>query len=139
MGVIDRLKIKKKKAKDDSVGEEKQKQKTESKKVSSVEAPEVPKSKGFLSALVLKAPHVSEKATDLSNEGIYVFSVSRSANKVEIKKAIEELYGVNVMSVNVMNVKGKSRRLGRTLGRTPAFKKAMVKLLPGQSIEVLPK
>jgi large subunit ribosomal protein L23 len=139
MGIIDRFKTKKKKKKADSAKDGKQEQKAESQKTSLTEVPRVPTGGGSLSALVLKTPHVSEKATDLSNENVYVFSVSRRANKIAIKKAVEALYGVKVASVNVINVKGKSRRLGRTLGHTPAFKKAMVKLLPGQSIEVLPK
>lgn len=90
------------------------------------------------SALFLKQAWVTEKASDLSNLGKYVFIVDRKANKSEVKKAIESIYGVKVKNVNMINIKGKARRLGRTLGRTSSYKKAIVTLKEGQKIEVMP-
>ena len=86
---------------------------------------------------VLEFTHVSEKATDLAGKSQYVFRVFPRANKTEIKKAIEELYGVNVVSVNIVKVHKKRRRLGRILGWRKEYKKAIVKIKKGEKIEVL--
>ncbi len=86
---------------------------------------------------VFKFTHISEKATDLANKNQYIFRVFPRANKTEIKKAIEELYGVNVVSVNIVKVRRKRRRLGRILGWRKAYKKAIIKIKKGQKIEVL--
>ncbi|MCK4474112.1 50S ribosomal protein L23 [Candidatus Parcubacteria bacterium] len=86
---------------------------------------------------VLRFTHVSEKATDLVGKSQYVFRVFPRANKTEIKKAIEELYGVNVVSVNIVKVHRKRRRLGRILGWRKEYKKAIVKIKKGEKIEVL--
>jgi large subunit ribosomal protein L23 len=88
---------------------------------------------------VLREPHVSEKATDLTKKDWYVFRVYADANKKEIKKAIEELYGVDVVSVRVINIPRKKRRLGRIEGWRKGYKKALVRLKVGQKIEVLPR
>jgi len=87
---------------------------------------------------VLKSPHVTEKATDLTKKNQYVFKVTSGTNKTEIKKAIENLYGVDVLSVKIINVREKQRRVGRNLGWRKAYKKAIVKLKEGQKIEILP-
>ncbi|MBU1178340.1 50S ribosomal protein L23 [Patescibacteria group bacterium] len=84
----------------------------------------------------LVQPLISEKATFLSGENKYVFGVNRQATKREIKQAIKDVYGVEPSGVNVISVKGKSRRYGRTLGRTNDHKKAIVTLPAGQSIQV---
>jgi large subunit ribosomal protein L23 len=88
---------------------------------------------------VLKIPHVTEKATDLTKENKYVFRVWPGSNKIEIKKTIEDLYDVDVISVKIINVPSKQRRLGRTLGWRKGYKKAIVKIKEGQKIEVLPR
>ncbi len=88
---------------------------------------------------ILKAPHITEKATDLTKSNQYVFKVFPKANKVEIRKAIEEIYGVDVLSVNIINVPSKRRRLGRISGWKKGYKKAIIKIKPGQKIEVLPR
>ena len=84
---------------------------------------------------VLFGPRVSEKSGQLAEAGKYVFNVAKNANKVEIKKAVERSYKVNVVLVNILNTKGKTRNYGRTAGRTSGFKKAIVTLKKGQKIE----
>lgn len=85
-------------------------------------------------------PLITEKMTGLSEKkGQYGFVVNRKANKLEVKKAIEDMYGVNVQSVNTMIIPGKKRsRNTKTkfiIGRTSAVKKAIVTLAEGQSID----
>ena len=83
---------------------------------------------------VLVRPVVSEKAFKASNDGKYVFSVSKNANKISVRNAIEKVYDVKVERVNILNVRGKARNFGRTQGRTSAWKKAIVTLKKGQII-----
>lgn len=83
---------------------------------------------------VLKGPVFSEKAEGLSALNVQVFRVCTRATKLEIKKAVEQLFGVEVASVNTLNVKGKTKRFGRTVGRRSDTKKAYVTLKPGQAI-----
>ncbi|MBN8441275.1 MAG: 50S ribosomal protein L23 [Thauera sp.] len=84
---------------------------------------------------VLLAPQVSEKATYIAdkNEQV-VFKVAPDATKPEVKAAVELLFKVQVESVNVANVKGKSKRFGKMMGRRKNWKKAFVCLKPGQEI-----
>ncbi len=86
----------------------------------------------------LKGPHITEKATDLAKQNQYVFKVFPRTNKIEIKKAIESLYGVDVISVNIINIPRKQKRLGKIKGFKPGFKKAIIKIKQGQKIETLP-
>ncbi|OGZ17769.1 MAG: 50S ribosomal protein L23 [Candidatus Nealsonbacteria bacterium RBG_13_36_15] len=88
---------------------------------------------------VLKTPHITEKATDLTKENKYIFKVFPRTNKKEIKRAIEGLYNVDVVSVRIINIPPKRRRLGRTLGWRKGYKKAIIKIKEGQKIEVLPR
>jgi large subunit ribosomal protein L23 len=88
---------------------------------------------------VLKQPHITEKATDLTKDDQYVFEVYSSAEKTEIKRAVEDIYGVTVISVNIIKIPSKSRRLGRVEGRKAGYKKAIVKIKAGQKIELLPR
>ncbi len=88
---------------------------------------------------ILKAPHISEKATDLNKNNQYVFNVYPRSNKPEIKKAVEDVYGIDVVSVRIINIPQKSRRVGRTTGIKSGYKKAIVKIAAGQKIEVLPR
>ncbi len=85
---------------------------------------------------VVKAPHISEKANYLSEKNKYTFTVYNHANKPEIKKAIEGAYGVNVLSVNMVRIPHKKRRLGRTEGFKKAYHKAIVTIKEGQKIEL---
>jgi len=86
---------------------------------------------------VLLGPHVSEKGARIA-EGAnqFVFRVRRDASKPEIKAAVELMFEVKVDQVNVVNVAGKQKRFGQRLGRRQDFKKAYVRLAPGQSIDL---
>lgn len=88
---------------------------------------------------ILKSPHITEKATDLTKKNQYVFKVYTTANKIDIKKAIEDVYGVSVLDVNIINISSKKRRLGKIIGRRKGYKKAIVKVKKGQKIEILPQ
>jgi len=85
---------------------------------------------------IIIRPVISERSMELIGENKYTFWVDKRANKVQIKKAIEELFDVEVERVTTMNVKGKLKRFGRYVGRTPARKKAIVKLKEGDKIEI---
>ena len=80
--------------------------------------------------IILK-PVITEGSMDATQEKKYTFKVAVNANKTEIKKAVEEIFGVDVKKVNVMNVNGKLKRLGRTQGKTASYKKAIVTLTQG--------
>lgn len=92
--------------------------------------------KGFAFEAV-DQPHISEKSTYLSEESQYVFKVAPKFNKNEIKKAVEGLYGVDVLSVNIIKIPAKKRRIGRTQGFKKGYKKAVVRIKEGQKIEIL--
>ena len=84
---------------------------------------------------VLKKPVLTEKSMTLSaEENKYTFDVDVNANKIEIKQAVEAMFGVKVESVNVMNVKPKKKRMGRYEGKTNRRRKPIVKLAEGESI-----
>ncbi len=85
---------------------------------------------------ILVEPVLSEKATLLREEGKYVFKVHPEANKYEIKEAVRKLFGVKVIDCTVMNVYGKMKRVRYRPGRTSSWKKAIVKLAPGETIKV---
>ena len=87
---------------------------------------------------VLIRPVVTEKTTALANDGKYVFQVHMWSNKHEIKDAVELLFKVDVTTVNVAKVRGKWRRFGKSRGRKPDWKKAVVTLQSGQNIELFP-
>ncbi len=84
---------------------------------------------------ILIRPKITERTTDLMAEGKYVFVVDKRANKIQIADAVEEIFKVKVEKVNTVNVKGKTKRMGRTQGKRPNYKKAIVKLAPGETIE----
>lgn len=92
-----------------------------------------------ISVRILKEPHITEKATDLTKYNQYVFRIFSNANKSEVKKAVEETYGVDVVSVGIINVRAKERRMGRIKGTSKGYKKAIVKIKEGQKIELLPR
>jgi len=86
--------------------------------------------------VVLK-PLLTEKGTRLKEEGNqYIFRVAKTANKVEIRQAIEQLFKVTVLDVRTARVRGKAKRLGRFQGRRPDWKKAIATLKEGESIEL---
>ena len=84
---------------------------------------------------ILVRPLITERTTQLMAEGKYVFVVAKAANKIEIAKAVSEIFKVKVAKVNTVNVIGKKKRMGRTEGKRPDYKKAIVKLAPGETIE----
>jgi large subunit ribosomal protein L23 len=84
---------------------------------------------------IIRRPIVTEKSSLMKdNENQYVFEVATTANKIEIAKAVEQLFKVKVMSVRVMNIEGKKRRLGKSSGKRPDWRKAVVKLSPKDKI-----
>ncbi|NQU99170.1 MAG: 50S ribosomal protein L23 [Parcubacteria group bacterium] len=85
---------------------------------------------------ILLYPQISEKATYLGEENKYVFIVSTSANKKEIKQAIKDVYGIKPLSVNTIKVGGKERRYGKNTGKTVGYKKAIVALPEGETIQL---
>ena len=87
---------------------------------------------------VLLGPHVSEKATVLADgQNQFVFKVDTTATKLEIKKAVEQLFNVTVEGVQVLNRKGKLKRTVRGFGKRADIRKAYVKLADGQDIDFL--
>ncbi|GBG55995.1 50S ribosomal protein L23 [Sporomusaceae bacterium FL31] len=84
---------------------------------------------------VLLRPMVTEKTTSLMQDNKYTFVVAPSANKIEIRKAVEEIFKVKVLDVHTIRVLGKTKRMGRTQGKRSDYKKAIVKLAPGERIE----
>jgi len=84
-------------------------------------------------------PVVSEKSTVLGEQGKYVFEVAPTANKIQIKYAVEEAFAnkkIQVAAVNILHVAGKIRRRGRSVGSTRSWKKAVVTLKAGQSLDL---
>lgn len=85
---------------------------------------------------IIKKPLVTERSTaQRTLENKYSFRVAKSANKIQIAKAIQDLFNVKVLRVHTMNVKGKKRRMGRYEGMKPDWKKAIVTLKAGDSIK----
>ena len=85
---------------------------------------------------VIKEPHITEKGSlqkELHNQ--IVFKVDRRANKIEIRNAVEALFKKKVLHVRTINLQGKKRRLGKHIGKRSDWKKAIVKLAPGENIE----
>lgn len=85
---------------------------------------------------VLIRPIVTEKSNQLMAENKYVFKVSLKANKIEIRQAVEKIFNVKVLDVTTLTVNGKIKRMGKTAGYRSDYKKAVVKLAPGNRIEI---
>ena len=85
---------------------------------------------------ILVRPLITEKTMKLVEEGKYTFEVKQGSNKVEVKKAVEELFKVEVTAVNMMNTLRKKRRVGKYEGLRPAVRKAIVTLAEGQKLDV---
>ena len=85
---------------------------------------------------VILSPVVSEKSYSLIDQNAYTFLVHKGANKTEIRKAVESIWGVRVAKVNTINRKGKTKRFRFTQGRRPDSKRAIVKLVEGDKIEI---
>ncbi len=86
---------------------------------------------------IILAPVVSEKSYDqIEERKTYTFVVDRRARKPEIKEAVQEIFGVRVVSVNTINRRGKQKRTGYVVGRRATTKRALVKLAPGDTIDI---
>jgi len=116
--------------------QDKKVEKTEKQEVSIKTTTTKTKSEKF-SYEAIRKPHISEKASYLAEKDQYIFEVSPNYNKNEIKKSVEGIYGVDVLSVNIIRIPAKKRRVGRTEGFRKAYKKAVIKIKEGQKIEIL--
>ena len=85
---------------------------------------------------VLVSPHITEKTVAAGHNGTYTLRLRPGVNKLMVRRAIEDRYGVSVVSVRIVKAKSKIRRIGRRSGVVPGFTKAMVTLVEGQSIEL---
>lgn len=85
---------------------------------------------------VIIAPVITEKSIANRQANVYTFKVAKDATKNEIKNAVEEAFKVSVKNVNTLNTKSKRRRVGKYAGRTKTYKKAIVTLVEGSSIEI---
>ncbi len=85
---------------------------------------------------ILQRPLVTEKNTRLQMQNQYAFEVAKEATKPQIKQAVEKAFRVKVINVNVINVAGKTKRIGRRLYNTQSWKKALVTLRDGDKIEL---
>lgn len=85
---------------------------------------------------VLVKPLITEKSAIAESKGKYSFIVSRTANKEQVKSAVAEIYGVKPVGVNIANVEGRAVRFGRSLGRRGDYKKAIVTLPAGKTIDI---
>jgi len=84
---------------------------------------------------IIIRPIITEKSSALAELNKYTFEVHKSANKIQIRKAVEQIFKVKVLSVNTMNVPSKPKRMGAFVGKTRSWKKAIVALPEGQRIE----
>jgi large subunit ribosomal protein L23 len=84
---------------------------------------------------IIIRPIVTEKSNALMEQNKYTFEVHKSANKIQIRQAVEQVFKVKVLSVNTMNVSAKPKRMGAFLGKTRSWKKAIVTLPAGQRID----
>ena len=85
---------------------------------------------------IIIAPVITEKSMAERQNNVYIFKVSKDATKDEIKNAVEEAFKVNVKKVNTLNTKSKRRRVGKYAGRTKTYKKAIVTLAEGSTIDL---
>ena len=85
---------------------------------------------------VIIRPVVTERSFDFMEQGKYTFEVARTAPKEEIRAAVEKLFDVHVTKVNTVNVKPKNRRVRYVAGKTRQWKKAIVTIAPGETIEI---
>jgi large subunit ribosomal protein L23 len=88
---------------------------------------------------IIRRPLVTEKTTLLREGNQYLFEVDPRANKIEIEKAVEKLFKVKVVDVRTLNVLGKKKRVGRLQGKKSNWKKAIVTVAPGSTIEIFDK
>ncbi len=137
---IEKKEKKENKGKEKAVKKEKEPRSKQDKTPKSGVEPKRTGGKGFKDAhLILASPHIAEKSTQLYKIDQYVFKVYPQANKTEIKKSIESVYGVNVLKVRTSVVPRRKKRLGKTTGWQKGYKKAIVTIKKGQEIEIMPR
>ncbi len=130
MALFDVFKKRKERERFDKKQREKE-AKTEMKKPEAL----IKKASVFASKVIIK-PHVAEKSTNLNEKGMYVFKVAEKANKIMIKRAVKEAYGVTPRKINIVNIPPKKIFLRRREGVKPGFKKAVIFLKKGEKIEI---
>ena len=113
--------------------------KEEVKKPPKVSVPKPKEKKIDLAWKILEKPHISEKATDLTKQNKYIFRVFPKSNKNQIKKAVEDIYKIDVLDVKIIKIPRKKKMRGRVSGWKKGYKKAIVKIKEGQKIELLPR
>lgn len=86
---------------------------------------------------IIIKPIITEKASLAKMGNVYCFAVDSAATKIDVRRAVEKLFKVHVESVNTSKIKGKKRRTGRSVGRTAGWKKAFIKIKPGQKIDMI--
>jgi len=140
MGILDRFKSKKEQEIAGAPVEPKADQKAEAPKAEAKKAAKKPvkSAKALPSNLVnvIVAPLVTEKAARLGSHGQYVFEVGKDATRVDVRSAIKAMYGVTPTSVNIQRVRGKVVRFGGRVGQRQTWKKAIVTLPEGKTIDV---
>ncbi|HOZ88641.1 MAG TPA: 50S ribosomal protein L23 [Bacilli bacterium] len=85
---------------------------------------------------IIIAPVVTEKSAQAAQKNVYTFKVAKDANKIEIKKAIEAAFNVKVLDVKTLITKAKDKRVGKYTGKTKTYKKAIITLKAGESIDL---
>ena len=85
---------------------------------------------------IIIAPVVTEKSAQAAQKNVYTFKVAKDANKIEIKKAIEAAFNVKVLDVKTLITKAKDKRVGKYAGKTKTYKKAIITLKAGESIDL---
>lgn len=85
---------------------------------------------------IIIRPVITEHSYDMMEQNVYTFEVAKDANKIEVRQAIEAIFGVKVVKVNILNVKAKPKRVRYIAGKTRTWKKAMVTLAEGETIEL---
>jgi len=148
MALLNIFKKKGKKKEEEKKEEEKKEERKEEpkapemrKEVPIAKTPKTPEVRGEIkiAPFVLESPQITEKASFLEGKNQYVFKVFKRATKQEIKKSVEEVYGVRVVKVRTITVPRTQRKLGNTKGWSKGYKKAIVKIKEGQKIEIVPR
>lgn len=141
MGIFDKFKkpfnsIQGKKKNDEEVSKKEIVVKARAEEAKAVKAPKTKTASQSRANFILLKTLVSEKAAMFEGKGVYTFIVYKQANKLEVKKAVKEIYGVNPEKVRMINVEGKQVRFGARKGRQSDWKKAIVTLPKGKTINI---
>lgn len=131
MAILDKIKKSVKKSAEKEVKETKKSAALEAK----TDKKGIAKSAGLVYYNILKQPYITEKTAMMGQENKYAFKVEKSANKVDVKRAVEKIYNVKVVNIAMINTASKNVRLGAHHGRKSGFKKAIVTLKEGDKID----